>query len=106
MTLAEAPQHLLRKLEREVLKNLSREKESCGSVSTVLIYFLFCFVAFSYALQVLATWSRRPVTSTVGGHVYSAPFKYENFKLRWEGMLQWSDTCRLYGTRHRINFKL
>ena len=106
MTLAEAPQHLLRKLEREVLKNLSREKRELRKCVNSFDYFLFCFVAFSYALQVLATWSRRPVTSTVGGHVYSAPFKYENFKLRWEGMLQWSDTCRLYGTRHRINFKL
>jgi hypothetical protein len=106
VTLAEAPQHLLRKLQREVLKNLSREKRELRKRINSFDYFLFFYVAFGSTLQVPATWSRRAVTSTAGGHVYGAPFKYENLKLRWEGMLQWSDTRRPYGARHRINFKL
>jgi hypothetical protein len=105
VTLAEGPQHLLRKLEREVLKNLSRETRELRK-GHQFDYFLFFFVAFSSTLQVPATWSRRAVTSTAGGHVYGAPFKYESLKLRWEGMLQWPDTCRPYRARQRINFKL
>jgi hypothetical protein len=101
VTLAEAPQHLLRKLEREVLKNLSREKRELRKRVNSFDYFLFCFVAFSSALQVPRNLvATRRITSTAGGYVYGAPFKYENFKLRWEGMLQWSDRCRPYGARH------
>jgi hypothetical protein len=46
MTLAEGPQHLLRKLERKVLKNLSREKRALRK-GQPFDYFLFFFVAFS-----------------------------------------------------------
>ena len=67
MTLAEAPQHLLRKLKREVLKNLSREKRELRKCVNSFDYFLFFFVAFSSALQIPATWSPRAVTSTAGG---------------------------------------
>jgi hypothetical protein len=53
VTLAEAPQYLLRKLEREVLKNLSREKRELRKRVDGFDYFLFCFVAFSSIIKTL-----------------------------------------------------
>jgi hypothetical protein len=53
VTLAEAPQHLLRKLGREVLKKLVKEKRELRKRVNSFDYFLFCFVAFSSIIKTL-----------------------------------------------------